>query len=300
MSAMKAYSELRERRAVPLDLERHPCITGEAHTRFGRIHLPVSPSCNIQCRYCKRGFNKWEASPGVADRLLTPEKAAAVVARAIRVCPEITVVGVAGPGEPLAGPEALRALRLVHGRFPDLIMCLSTNGLNLPQFAEEVRDAGVRSLTVTVNAVDPAIQKDLCSHIRVDDLFITGEEGARRLIGAQLAGIRKVTDLGVFVKINTVLVPGINNGHIGEVARAAAASGASMMNVIPLLPRFEFSSLRPPSSEEVEEARREAEEILPQFTNCRRCRADACGIPGSGVDYGRALYGRVEPTFSHG
>ena len=155
-------------------------------------------------------------------------------------------------------------------------------------------------MTVTVNGVHAKIQKEICSHLVFHDLFITGEEAARRLIAAQLSGIRRITELGVFVKINTVLLPGINDRHIAEIASAAAKAGASMINIIPLLPRFEFLSHRPPSVEELERAQGEAERILPVFTHCRRCRADACGIPGSGVDFGRELYGRMEPTFSHG
>ena len=29
----------------------HPCLGGEAHFKYGRIHLPVSPTCNIQCKF---------------------------------------------------------------------------------------------------------------------------------------------------------------------------------------------------------------------------------------------------------
>lgn len=53
----------------------HPCLGGEAHFKYGRIHLPVSPACNIQCKFCKRGFNKSEIRPGVSSLLLSPEEA---------------------------------------------------------------------------------------------------------------------------------------------------------------------------------------------------------------------------------
>ena len=236
----------------------------------------------------------------MARGLLDPEAALKTVDRALRVCPEITVVGVAGPGEPLATGHALEALGLVHEKHPDLIMCLSTNGLMLHEKAREIVGAGVRSLTVTVNAVNAQIEKEICTHIRSGDLYVTGEEAARQLIVAQLSGIRRITSLGVFVKVNTVLIPGINDGHIGDIASVTAKAGASMINIIPLLPRFDFSGRIPPSPSGLEKARAEAGRVLPVFTHCRRCRADACGIPGSGTDYGRELYGRVGPTFSHG
>jgi len=295
---MKSYLEFNS--AIPAGLKRHPCFSAGAHNTFGRIHLPVSPACNIQCRYCKRGFNKWEISPGVARGLLDPEAALKTVDRALRVCPEITVVGIAGPGEPLATGHALQTLGLVHEKHPDLIMCLSTNGLMLYEKAREIVGAGVRSLTVTVNAVNAEIQKEICTHIRIGNLYATGEEAAKQLIVAQLSGIRRLSSLGVFVKVNTVLIPGINDRHVGDIASATAKAGASMINIIPLLPRFDFSGRRPPSPSELEKAQAEAGRVLPVFTHCLRCRADACGIPGKGIDHGKELYGGVEPTFSHG
>jgi len=281
-------------------VERHPCFSAEAHNKFGRIHLPVSPVCNIQCRFCKRGFNKWEKRPGVAAGLLEPEEAARTVERALRVCPEIAVVGVAGPGDPLASNHALNALKVVHERFPELITCLSTNGLALAEKAEDVASVGVRALTVTVNAVDPQVLDRICSRVRVDGMDTPGEEGARRLIAAQLAGIRKMVSLGVTIKINTVLIPGVNDTVIEEIARTVSGTGASMINIIPLIPQFEMASLVPPSPEQLNKAQSIAAAYLSVFTHCRQCRADACGIPGSGKDYGLELYGRVEPTFSHG
>ena len=281
-------------------VERHPCFSAEAHNKFGRIHLPVSPVCNIQCRFCKRGFNKWERRPGVAASLVKPQDAAGLVERALRVCPEIAVVGVAGPGDPLASDHALDALKLVHERFPELITCLSTNGLALAEKAEDVASVGVRALTVTVNAVDPSVLVRICSRVRVDGIDTPGEEGARRLIAAQLTGIRTMVSLGVTIKINTVLIPGVNDGVIEDIARTVSEAGASMINIIPLIPQFEMASLLPPSPEQLRSAQSIAAPYLSVFTHCRQCRADACGIPGSGKDYGLELYGSVEPTFSHG
>jgi nitrogen fixation protein NifB len=297
---MKTCFESNVNGTIPEGLEKHPCFNVSAHNRFGRIHLPVCPTCNIQCRFCKRGFNKWETRPGIAATLVKPEEAVRVVERALRVCPEITVVGIAGPGEPLASDHALHTIRLIHERFPGLIKCLSTNGLELQENADRIVRSGVKTLTVTVNAVDPNTLGRICSYIRYNGLHITGEEGARWLILGQIAGISKIVRLGVFVKINTVLIPGINDGGIENIAHTVAAAGASMINIIPLIPQFEMESRRPPTPQELTKAQDEAGKYLPVFTHCRQCRADACGIPGSGIDYGADLYGRVVPTFSHG
>ncbi|WP_192895294.1 hypothetical protein [Pelotomaculum sp. FP] len=68
-------------------IKKHPCFNGEAHHKYGRIHLPVSLSCNIQCRFCKHGFNKWEKRPVVCRAVLTPEESLDKVSQALELCP---------------------------------------------------------------------------------------------------------------------------------------------------------------------------------------------------------------------
>ena len=137
---------------------RHPCFALGAKNNSGRIHLPVSPGCNIGCRFCKRDINDTEVRPGVASEIITPDEALAAIEKATELMPEIQVAGVAGPGDTLASPYALETFRKIKEKFPKIIKCMSTNGLMLNELADEVIDAGIDSLTVTVNAVDPEIQ----------------------------------------------------------------------------------------------------------------------------------------------
>lgn len=281
-------------------VKKHPCFSGEAHVKYGRIHLPVSPSCNIQCKFCQRSFNKYEKRPGVANSLLMPEKALKVVEHALELCPETTVIGIAGPGDTLATPHALDTFELIHKKFPQLLKCLSTNGLLLQENAERIARVGVKTVTVTVNAVDEEILQNICSHIVYDRQYLTGVEAAERLIRAQLAGIEKLRELNVVVKINTVLIPGVNDRHIGEIARVTKGAGASLVNIIPLIPQYEMKDYLPPDCNDVNSAREAAEEYLAVFRHCRQCRADACGIPGSNTDFSGQLYEQPLQTFSHG
>lgn len=282
----------------------HPCLGGEAHFKYGRIHLPVSPSCNIQCKFCKRGFNKSEVRPGVSSLILKPGEAIDIVRKALELCPEIRVVGIAGPGDTLATDNAIETFKLVHKEFPHLVKCLSTNGFRLEDKAEDIVAAGIETITVTVNAVDPKILKDICSYvIDKDGNKLEGEEGAKALIDAQLRGIKKISDLGVVVKINSVLVPGINDKHIKEVARVTKELGAQLLNIIPLIPQNELSHIEAPSCMQLEWVRSQAGEYLEVFRHCKHCRADACGIPGKGQDIHNLLYKEgkeVVETFSHG
>lgn len=279
----------------------HPCLGGKAHLNFGRIHLPVSPACNIQCRFCIRDCNNNEDRPGVANGILAPKDSVETVKRALELCPEITVVGIAGPGDTLATPHAIETFKYVNESYPNLIKCLSTNGLLLYRYAQDIYDAGVRTITVTVNAVDPYIQSQIVSHIVLDGKIYYGEEAAEMLITSQINGIEKISQFGVVVKVNSVLIPGINDHHIEEIAKTVKAAGATLYNIIPLIPQHELSHIPAPTCEQLDKARIQAEKHLEVFRHCKHCRADACGIPGK-EDLSSKLYGtnKLLETFSHG
>ncbi len=51
----------------------HPCFGGHKNN-VGRIHLPVSPGCNIACRFCDRVINDTENRPGVTSKVITPDE----------------------------------------------------------------------------------------------------------------------------------------------------------------------------------------------------------------------------------
>lgn len=287
-----------------MDIERvrelHPCFG--ARQNRGRIHLPVCPGCNIACRFCDRAINDVDVRPGVARCVIEPEEAVNYVEKARRFCPELSVVGIAGPGDTLATDRAIETFRAIGDRFPDLLKCMSTNGLLLPEKADALIDIGLDTLTVTVNAVDPAIEARINCGIRYHGKHYEDEEAAEILIRNQLAGIRKMAAAGVVVKVNTVLILEINRFHIKEVAKAVAEAGATMYNIIPLIPQAELAWCAIPTCAEIERARAEASKYIDVFRHCQRCRADAVGVPGR-TECGRQVWQdrlRVRETFSHG
>lgn len=279
----------------------HPCFGGHQFNA-GRIHLPVSPGCNIGCRFCDRVINDTEDRPGVTSRVLRPEESVDILRKALDVCPDIKVAGIAGPGDTLATPYALETFRLVGKEFPGLIKCMSTNGLLLDEKADEVIEAGIETLTVTVNAVDPEIEARLNKFIIYHGKRYEGTEAAKILIEHQLKGIKKIADAGITVKINTVLVPEINGEHIEEIAKTVSALGASIYNIIPLIPQHELKDMRAPVCREIDEARTRAGKYIDVFRHCQHCRADAVGVPGKS-EFGDQIYQRklgTKETFSHG
>lgn len=279
----------------------HPCFGGHKKN-VGRIHLPVSPGCNIACRFCERAINDIENRPGVASKVITPEESIEILEKALKLCPEITVAGIAGPGDTLATDYALQTFRLVKEKFPNLIKCMSTNGLLLYEKADEVIDVGIDSLTVTVNAVDPEIEAKLNKFIIYHGEKYEGVEAAKILIENQLKGIKKIASAGITIKVNSVLVPGINDKHIETIAKTVKEAGASIYNIIPLIPQFELKNVQAPACWQIDEARLKAGKYIDVFRHCQRCRADAIGIPGKS-EYGEQIYQnriRVKETFSHG
>lgn len=283
----------------------HPCFALGAKNNRGRVHLPVSPGCNLLCWFCQRDVNEdfdGDVRPGVSSGTITPDEAVEVLRRAIALCPEITVAGIAGPGDTLATPYALETFRKIKREFPDVLRCMSTNGLLLSERADEVIDVGLDTLTVTVNAVDPDILTQINGGIIWKRRLLTGREAAEILIENQLRGIEKVARAGIVVKVNTVLIPEINAGHVPRVAEAVAARGAQIYNIIPLIPQHELGWCTRPDCALLDETRRRCERYIRVFRHCQHCRADAAGIPG-GRDVSRQLYIRpvtLENTFSHG
>ncbi len=282
--------------------DKHPCYARGKRNQSGRIHLPISPICNIECRFCDRKINDFEQRPGVASTVIQPEEAIEVIQKSLELCPAIKVAGIAGPGDTLASDDALKTFRLIKEHFPDLVKCMSTNGLLLAEKAQEVIDADIDSLTVTVNAVDPEIEAKLNRGILWHGTHYTGVEAAEILIRNQLEGIRKVSAAGITVKVNTVLVIGINDQHIEKIAKTVKEAGASIYNIIPLIPQHELKDYPAPTCAQIDGARLLAQKYIDVFRHCQRCRADAIGIPGE-KDYGDQIWvSRIshKDTFSHG
>lgn len=265
------------------NIQGHPCFGGNHHQN-GRMHLAVAPRCNIKCAYCSRRHDcANESRPGVTSRLLTPEEAIVKVRETMAseiMGPIIKVVGIAGPGDPLANKETFETFRLVRKEFPQLILCMSTNGLLLPEKIAELNRIGLRSLTVTVNALDPAIAAAIYSHIVYHGRTYTGKKGAAILLENQLAGIRLAADCGITVKVNTVFIPGVNEAQVPLIAHRVKELGAQVMNVMPLIPQADFANVTPPSEETLAAIRTENEKIIGQMRHCRQCRADAVGLIG--------------------
>lgn len=274
-----------------IDFNHHPCFSKEAHKKYGRIHLPVAPRCNIQCNFCNRKYDCInESRPGVTSNVLTPGQAVAYLENVVAKRPEIAVVGIAGPGDPFANPEeTMQTLRLVRQKFPKLMLCVATNGLGVGPHIDEIAELQTSHVTITMTAVDPEIGAKIYSWVRDGKRPLRGVEAAATLQARQIEALVKLKQRGVVVKVNSIVIPGVNDEHLPEIAAKVSALGADIMNCMALVPvkGAEFEHLAPPDNLTMARVRLQSERFLPQMTHCARCRADAVGYIGEEMTPGQ-------------
>ena len=269
-------------------VKNHPCYSEEAHHHFARMHVAVAPACNIQCNYCNRKYDcANESRPGVVSERLTPEQAAKKVLAVASTIPQMTVLGIAGPGDPLANPEkSFKTFELIAKTAPDIKLCISTNGLTLPDHVEELKKYNVDHVTITINMIDPEVGAKIYPWIFYNHKRYTGVEGAKILTERQLQGLEMLTEAGILCKVNSVMIPGINDQHLIEVNKAVKSRGAFLHNIMPLISApehgtvFGLNGQRGPSAQELKALQDNCEGEMNMMRHCRQCRADAVGLLG--------------------
>ncbi len=269
-------------------VKNHPCYSEEAHHHYARMHVAVAPACNIQCNYCNRKYDcANESRPGVVSERLTPEQAAKKVVAVASTIPQMTVLGIAGPGDPLANPaKTFKTFELISKQAPDIKLCLSTNGLALPEHIDTIMQYNIDHVTITINMVDPEVGAKIYPWIFYNHRRYTGVEAAKILSDHQLRGLEMLTERGVLCKVNSVMIPGVNDHHLVEVNRAVKSRGAFLHNIMPLISApehgtvFGLAGQRGPSAQELKALQDECEGEMNMMRHCRQCRADAVGLLG--------------------
>ncbi|MBI3901953.1 MAG: nitrogenase cofactor biosynthesis protein NifB [Nitrosomonadales bacterium] len=269
-------------------VKNHPCYSEEAHHHYARMHVAVAPACNIQCHYCNRKYDcSNESRPGVVSQKLTPDQAVKKVLAVASEIPQMTVLGIAGPGDALANPaKTFETFARLQQEAPDIKLCLSTNGLMLPDYVDEIVKYNVDHVTITINMVDAAVGEKIYPWIFYDHKRIHGREAAQILTERQMLGLEMLTARGILTKINSVLIPGINDKHLIEVNREVKKRGAFLHNIMPLISEAEHGTVygltgqRGPSAQELKEVQDACAGGANLMRHCRQCRADAVGLLG--------------------
>ncbi len=262
---------------------KHPCFNKSASKHYGRVHLPVAKYCNISCNYCHRDYDcPNESRPGVTSSLLSPEDAVARIYEVKRLFNDISVAAVAGPGDSLAEPRnTMKTFELVKNEFPEIILCMSTNGLNLSENLEELRHNGVNFITVTLNAIDASVAQKIYRYVNYKGIIYTEKDAAKLLLDRQISGIENAVKMGFTIKINSVLIPGVNDFHIKDISAQVKKLGVYLFNVMPMIPAeksyFYKIGIKGASRKDVAGITKDIEGINI-MDHCRQCRSDAAGL----------------------
>ncbi len=266
----------------------HPCYSEQAHHHFARMHVAVAPACNIQCHYCNRKYDcANESRPGVVSELLTPEQAVKKTVAVAATIPQMSVLGIAGPGDPLANPERTFAtFRMLAKEAPDIKLCVSTNGLALPDCVEELAKHNIEHVTITINCIDPAVGAQIYPWVFWKNKRIRGQAAAKILIERQQQGLEMLVERDILVKVNSVMIPGVNDRHLAEVSKIVKGKGAFLHNVMPLIAEAEHGTFfgimgqRGPKPWELTALQDQCAGDMNMMRHCRQCRADAVGLLG--------------------
>jgi nitrogen fixation protein NifB len=269
-------------------IAKHPCYSEEAHHHYARMHVAVAPACNIQCNYCNRKYDcANESRPGVVSELLTPEEAAHKVMVIAGKIPQMTVLGIAGPGDPLANPEkTFRTFELIADQAPDIKLCLSTNGLMLTDHVDRIKQLNVDHVTITINMVDPKVGEKIYPWVHYRRRRYRGVEGVKILHERQMEGLQALREADILCKVNSVMIPGVNDEHLAEVDEVIRSNGAFLHNIMPLISApehgtyFGLTGQRGPTPKELKALQDKCSGNMKMMRHCRQCRADAVGLLG--------------------
>jgi cyclic pyranopterin phosphate synthase len=177
---------------------------------YGRVatdlRVRLTDRCNLRCTYCM-------PEEGLAwlprEEQLTDDE----VGRLIRIAVErlgVTQVRFTG-GEPLLRRGLLGIVRAAAQLEPRPRLMLTTNGIGLERLAAPLREAGLDRVNVSLDTLDPARFLALTRRDRHADV---------------LRGLRAAADAGLTpVKVNTVLMRGINDDEAPALLRFALDAG---------------------------------------------------------------------------
>lgn len=170
--------------------------------KFGReityLRISVTDKCNLRCRYCMPEEGVCKKSH--ADMLTEDEIIAAVQAASELGIRKLRLTG----GEPLIKKNIVSICRRAAAVPGIEEVCLTTNGLRMPQFAKELKAAGVNRVNLSLDTLNPDQYAYMTRLGRIEDFYA----GLEATLGA---GFDKV-------KINCVLIGGFNDCEIKTLA----------------------------------------------------------------------------------
>ena len=195
--------------------------------RFGRsityLRLSVTELCNLRCRYCmpEEGVCKKDH----ASMLTQEETLMAVKAAASLGIRKVRVTG----GEPLVKPNIVSICRGIAEIEGIEELCLTTNGVRLPELGSELKKAGVDRLNISLDTLDA----DKYKYITRNGVLADAVRGIETALSC---GFDKI-------KLNAVLIGGFNDDEIADLAALTVRYPVDMrfIEMMPMMDSKVFS-----------------------------------------------------------
>jgi cyclic pyranopterin phosphate synthase len=179
---------------------------------YGRGHrdmrVSLTDRCNLRCTYCMpHDFAAWLPSK---DLLSTDELIEIIEVAVSQGIDEIRLTG----GEPMLRPDIVEIVARISSIKNAPKLSMTTNGLVLAKLAKPLVDAGLRRINISLDTLDREVFKKMTHRDRIDDVF---------------AGIAAAKEAGLLpVKINTVLLRGVNDGEAVSLLKWALAEDLNL------------------------------------------------------------------------
>ncbi|MEN8190644.1 MAG: radical SAM protein [Thermodesulfobacteriota bacterium] len=177
----------------------------------------------------------------------------------------VAAVDLAGPGDPLAEIDStMETMRLIRQYHPDIILSLTTLGINAEKYAEVLGESGLSCVTLLVDAVDQEVANKLYAWIRPDRKTISLGQATPMLMKEQARAVEAFKAAGCTVNVRTTVYPGLNDQHIEKLARVMAEHGAEKLVLVPYAApsNMEEKLLTPPDDVMMQQLLQQATEHL--------------------------------------
>lgn len=197
---------------------------------FGRsityLRISITDLCNLRCRYCMPEEGICKRSH--LDMLSEEEMVTAVKAAASLGINKVRITG----GEPLIKNNILSICREIANTEGIREVCLTTNGILLPELAKPLAEAGVKRLNISLDTLNPEKYAYITRKGSLDDFF-------RGFDAAMEAGFEKI-------KLNAVLIGGFNDDELRPLAELTLKYPVDM-RFIEMMPMYDSGDFGPQS-----------------------------------------------------
>lgn len=193
-------------------------------------YLPVAPQMVARTRFSP-------PPPPRSHVLMLPEAMELLAGTMKERRAGITMVGITGPGDPLATPDiTLHAIKQVRERYPAVKIGLKTLGIGSATLAGELARAGLDYVEMQVDGITPAILEKIYAWIRPGLKTLKIAEAVGLLIKEQRNGVPALKFHNIKVAILTTLYPGLNIDHVVKISADMMELGADGIGLIPYDP----------------------------------------------------------------